>query len=89
MQEGQELERWNYLRNDVYQIWIDSPGLTITETINLLRRRRIIERPQQGIIDALTLMKTEFDLRPTRTRDKIDDLDRDDTPLGSNPFMEG
>ncbi len=83
-----EVERWNHLRNDVYQIWIDSPGLTIIETISLLRKRRLVDRPQAGIIEALTQMKEEFDAMPTRPRDSIDDLDRDNTPIGSNPFME-
>ncbi len=82
-----ELERWNHLRNDAYQIWIDSPGLTIIETISLLRKRGLVDRPQSGIIEALTLMREEFDLRPTRIKDRTDDLPKDDTPLGSNPFM--
>jgi hypothetical protein len=82
-----EVERWNYLRNDIYHIWTDSPGLTTSEPISLMRKRGLIERPQIGIMNALDSMRIDFDARTTRPKDAIDKLDKEDTPLGSNPFM--
>jgi len=85
----EELDRWQHLRNDIIGIWMDSPGLTVYETIDLLRKQGLIERPQYGIIDTLTIMKEEFDARPTRSKDRFDNLDTNDSPVGSNPYMEG
>ncbi len=79
---------FNYLRNDIYNIWLDSPGLTIIETIDLMRKRRLLDRPQKGLKETLEEFRIDFDKIPRRERDQFDNLDRDNTPIGSNPFME-
>ncbi len=78
----------NYLRNDIYNIWLDSPGLTTIETIDLLRKRRLLDRPQKGLKETLEEFRSDFDKIPQREKDSIDNLDQNNTPIGSNPFME-
>ncbi len=79
---------FEYLRNDVYHLWIGSPNLSTLETIGALRRFNLIDRPQFGLKEALIEMRKEFDSRPKKKKDYLDNLPKDDSPIGSNPFME-
>ncbi len=78
---------FEYIRNDAYTIWLRHPGLTTIETIDLLRKRRILDRPQKGLREALLKMKIDFRRISKRAPDTIDSLPMDSTPIGSNPFM--
>ncbi len=78
---------FEYLRNDAYAIWLRHPGLTAIETIDLLRKRRLLDRPQKGLKEALMEMKIDFYSTPTREPDVFDSLPTDSEPIGSNPFM--
>ncbi len=82
------MERFNYLRNDIYHIWLKSPRLTIGETITEMRVKGLIARPQQGLIECLQEMKQDFDKIPKVAKDAFDDLEKEDVPIGANPFMD-
>ncbi len=79
-------EKYNYLRNDIFHIWLKHPGLTTIETIDLLRKQQWLDRPQSGLKEYLDEIRKDFDAI-TYVDDPFTNLPKDDTPPGSNPFM--
>ncbi len=78
--------KYEYLRNDIYHIWLQLPGLTSIETISLLKKQRKLDRPQSGLKEFIDEIRKDFD-GIEFTDDQFRSLDKDDTPPGANPFM--
>ncbi len=79
-------EKYNYLRNDVFHLWLKHPGLTTIETIDLLRKQRKLNRPQNGLKEFLIEIQKDFN-DITFIDDPYSVLPKNDTPPGTNPFM--
>ncbi len=79
--------RYEFLRNDIYHIWLQQPELTSHETLETLRAGEVLERPQKGLIEYISLIRKDFD-GIVFVEDPFMDLKEDDTPPGANPFMK-
>ncbi len=77
-------EKYDYLRNDIFHLWLKHPGLTTIETIDLLRKQKLLNRPQKGLKEYLDEIRIDFD---GINYVDGDGLPKDDTPPGANPFM--
>ncbi len=78
--------KYEYLRNDIYHILLQLPGLTSIETISLLKKQRKLDRPQSGLKDFVDEIRKDFN-NIEFTDDQFSYLDKDDIPPGANPFM--
>ncbi len=81
-------EKYQHLINDIFTIWIIHPGLTTIETIDLLRKKRRLDRPQKGLKEFLDDLKKDFHAASS-VEDPFLSLPKNDTPPGANPFMSG
>ena len=81
-----DVNRYEYLRNDIHHLWLKHPGLTTIEVIDLLRKRRKITRPGKGIKEFIDEARKKFETI-NFVEDPFQSLPKDDTPIGSNPFM--
>ncbi len=84
---------YNHLSNDLIHYWIKNPNARTVQSIKFLLNSKLIGRRLTGLSNTSSLInfiskeKTKFDNRAVRKKDWIDELIKDDSPIGANPFM--
>lgn len=77
--------------NEIVNYFIKNSEASYRDTIQFLRKRRIVERPQKGLKEYLEKLRAETN---DRNLERLDDFERnlerlpkDDTPPGASSFM--
>lgn len=80
---------YNHILNDLVHFWLKNPEASQQDTIMYAVAERLIEVPNSEFIEYIKEQREVLSQRTIRKCDWLDELPKDDIPLGSNPFMDG